>query len=281
MDRKLVLVVDDEPEVTFGLQAFFMAKGYEMLTALNGIDAMRQLRQHAIDLVLLDMKMPGVNGVEVLRFIHAESSRTKVIVITAYDAQFQERVERLGVDGFLMKPFGISALTSTVEQVLSGRHPSRSLPAEKVETSPDGPTPKAKLLFVEPSEYTYQLKEVFFTNPEKCGAVYEVGAAYSTEGALEKLTTFQPDILLVELSMVGPTGNLVVKAMDSPNRPKELIIHGSGTALPPTQNATMEEMTRHGVKVIYNESFTRAGLIRLGESVRKAAVSIGGMHASP
>ena len=109
---KRVLVVDDEPEVTIALQIFFLGKGYDMLTALDGLQALRLLRQQQpIDLVLLDMKMPGVNGVEVLKFIRAECPSTKAIVVTAYDLQFQEMVEQIGVDGFLMKPFGIQALT--------------------------------------------------------------------------------------------------------------------------------------------------------------------------
>ncbi|MBI3615961.1 MAG: response regulator [Candidatus Omnitrophica bacterium] len=275
MDKKRVLVVDDEPEVTFALQAYFLGKGYEMLTALDGIQAMRYLRQHVIDLVLLDMKMPGVNGIEVLKFIHTQTRETKVIVVTAYDVQFQEMVERLGVDGFLIKPFGIEALTSTVEQVLSGqRGRVPSVPEEPLPV-PGAPNPKARLLFVEPSEYTYKLKEVFFSSPEKCLGLYEVASAYSVEEALERLKTFQPDILLVELTMLGPSADLPVKLMASPGRPKELIIHGSGSALPLNQNAKMEDLSRHGVKVVYNESFTRSGLLRLSEVIRKIAISHG------
>ena len=138
-----VLVVDDEPEVTYALQAYFLGKGYEMLTALDGIEAMRHLRQHPIDLVLLDMKMPGVNGVEVLKFIHAQSPQTKVIVVTGYDEQFHELVERLGVDGFLIKPFGIEALTGTIEEVLMGRHDAGPLPS--VEPEPAEPLPPLSL----------------------------------------------------------------------------------------------------------------------------------------
>ncbi len=283
MDRKRVLVVDDEPEVTFALQAYFLGKGYEMLTALDGIQAMRHLRQYPIDLVLLDMKMPGVNGIEVLKFIHAQSYQTKVIVVTAYDVQFQELVERLGVDGFLIKPFGIEALTSTVEEVLSGKDRgfSRVVP-EAIPPPVQGRlSPKARLLFVEPSDYTYKLKEVFFSSPEKCSGVYEVSSAYSTEEALEQLKVFQPDILLVELTMLGPSVDLPVKIMASEHRPKELIIHGSGSGLPSNQNAKMEDLSKQGVKVIYNESFTQAGLVRLSEVIRKTAVAHGLLEAPP
>lgn len=270
---KRVLVVDDEPEVTFALQAFFFGKGYEMLTSLDGLQAMRLLKQHPVDLVLLDMKMPGVNGIEVLKFIRAECPSTKVIVVTAYDVQFQEMVEQIGVDGFLMKPFGIQALTQAVEQVLSGERPhSIRVPEPPVEPSESaGSRPKARLLFVEPSEYTYRVKEVFFSDNDKSGGVYEVAVAYSAEEAVQQLELFHPDILLVDLSMLGAASDLVARLMQSQARPKELIIHGSSSMLMPQQSSRVDDLSRLGVKVIQNESFTRAGLERLGDVIRATA----------
>ena len=141
--------------------------------------------------------------------------------------------------------------------------------------SAEGVRPKARHLFVEPSDYTFQLKNVFFSDTEKCGGKYEVLSAYCMEEALDQLTKFRPDILLVDLTMLGPTGALAVKAMASEARPKELIIHGSGSVIPSSQNATVEDLGKRGVKVLYNESFTRAGLIRLSEVIRKTAVAKG------
>ena len=272
---KRVLVVDDEPEVTFALQVFFFGKGYEMLTALDGLQAIRLLKQHPVDLVLLDMKMPGVNGIEVLKFIHAECPSTQVIVVTAYDVQFQEMVEQIGVDGFLMKPFGIQALTQTVEQVLSGRrpHPIR-VPETPRESGDPGARPKARLLFVEPSEYPYRVKEVFFSDTDKSGGIYEVAVAYSAEEAVQQLELFHPDILLVDLSMLGAASDLAARVMQSPSRPRELIIHGSSSMLMPQQSSRMDDLSRLGVKVIQNESFTRAGLERLGGVIRTAALEL-------
>ncbi len=277
-----MLVVDDEHEVTFALHAYFMGKGYEMLTALDGMQAMRLLRQHPVDLVLLDMKMPGVNGIEVLKFIHSQTPQTKVIVVTAYDDQFQEIVEKLGVDGFLIKPFGIEALTFTIERVLSGKVPEGmgALASEESTNVMRGPKARAKLLLVEPAEYTYQLKEVFLLNSDKSGGIYEVAPAYSTAEALDKLESFGPDILLVDLTMLGPVGELALKAMASDARPKELIIHGSGAALPSSRNVQVADLTMHGVKVVYNESFTRAGLIRLADVIRKTAIAHGLVEVS-
>ncbi len=278
---KHVLVVDDEPEVTFALQAYFLGKGYKMLTALNGEKAMHLLRDSAIDLVILDMKMPGVNGIEVLRFIHSQAPRSKVIVVTGYDDQYREMVERIGVDGFLTKPFGIEALTTTIEDVLAGRPAEKPSILEEFRPPAKGPKARARLLFVEPSEYTYKLKEVFFSDPDKSRGIYEVTAAYSTEEALEQLGVFQPDILLVDLSMLGPAGELALKAMASPDRPKELIIYGSGTTLSSSHTAQVEDLSKRGVKVIYNESFTRSGLLRLGDVIWKTSVAHGLVEVTP
>ena len=180
----------------------------------------------------------------------------------------------MGVDGFLMKPFGIEALTTTVEEVLAGKPRAKPQIREEVATEPGGPTPKAKLLFVEP-EYIYKLKEIYFTNPQECGGKYEVALADSSEDVQGMLENFRPDILLVDLTMLGPSGDLAMEVMKSPFRPKELIIHGSGAAVPANQNAKVQEMSRQGVKVVYNESFTRSGLIRLGSVIRKTAVANG------
>jgi len=275
-DKKHVLVVDDEPEVTFALQAFFLARGYEMLTALDGLEAMRILRERAINLVLLDMKMPGVNGLEVLRFIHTLEPRPKVVVVTAYDVQFQDMVEKIGVDAFLMKPFGIQALTSTVERVLEDRpaEPVAHRVAEAVAPAEtEGTVTRGRILFAEPSEYTFKLKEVFFADPERCGGRYEVESAYSKEEILEKLDSFRPDILLVDLSFLGKTGDLTVEVMRSAHRPKEMILHGAG--LSGSKPGGLGSFDQQGIKVVLNESFTRAGLSRLNEAIRAAALSVG------
>jgi two-component system, response regulator, stage 0 sporulation protein F len=273
VNTKRVLVVDDEPEVTLALQVFFLGKGYEMRTALDGLQAMQLLRQHPVDLVLLDMKMPGVDGVEVLKFIRTEIPQTRVIVVTAYDLQFQEIVEKIGVDGFLMKPFGIQALTQKVERVLSGEESSHWTVPEMPLMAEGGRCPRARLLFFEPSEYTYKVKEVFFADSDKSGGRYEVQGATSVAEALEKLETFRPDILLVDLTLLGQVSDFTLQVMRSEVRPKEIILHGYGSSLSPSQNLKVQDLSQIGVKVIQNESFTRAGLMRLAEVVQKTALT--------
>ncbi len=104
-------------------------------------------------------------------------------------------------------------------------------------------------------------------------------AAYSTHEVLSLLEAFRPDILLVDLAMLGPAGDLAVKVMSSSSKPKELIIHGSSVGSSSSQNAHVEDLTKRGVKVVYNESFTRAGLIRLADVIRKTALENGLVEA--
>ena len=90
-----------------------------------------------------------------------------------------------------------------------------------------------------------------------------------------QLGIFLPDILLVDLSMLGAASDLVTQVMQAKTRPRELILHGSSSVLLPQQSNRMDDLSRLGVKVIENESFTRAGLARLAEVIRNTAIAQG------
>ena len=271
-----VLVVDDEVEVTYALQAYFQKKGYEMVTAFDGTQAMAVLETTPIDLVLLDLKMPGVNGLEVLRYLRSQRPQTRVVVITAFDDEYRGLVESMGVHGFLNKPFGVEALTHTIERVL-GQSVERTLPVTEAAAPPAPPAvmPRAKLLLIEPSEYLFNIKKVFFESPERCGGgQYRVEAAYSGTEALEKLHVFRPDLVLVDLIAAGSLGDLASSILRSSDRPKELIVHGSGT-IAQRQQEKVEALTRKGAQVVLDETFTQAGLQRLNALVRDVALQHG------
>lgn len=273
--RPTVLVVDDEVEVTYALQAFFQQKGYEMVTAFDGGQAMAALQATPVDLVLLDLKMPGVNGIEVLRFLRHHRPATRVIVITAYDDEYRALVEPMGVHGFLNKPFGIEGLTRTIEQVL--QQPAEQVLAPRARpalATPAGATPKAKLLLIEPSEYLFNVKRVFFESPARSGGSYRVEGAFSSVEALEKLHAFRPDLVLVDLMAAGSLGDLAAQLLRSSERPKELVVHGSGTVAQ-RQQEKVEALTQKGVQLVLNETFTQAGLERLNTVVRDVALQHG------
>jgi len=115
-DRKL-LVVDDEENTRITLQAALDPLGYDVALAASGEEALEQLGDPALRVVLLDLKMPGVSGLEVLRRIQAERPDLRVVIITAHGT-VDSGVEsmKLGAVDFLQKPFSVDQIRSLVQQ---------------------------------------------------------------------------------------------------------------------------------------------------------------------
>ena len=114
-----VLVVDDEMFICELLNEFLSKLGYSVTTATNGEEALARFAEKRYSVVLLDIKMPGMNGRELLRRIKAIDSHTDVIVVSAFgDGVTVKDMLQMGADDFLIKPFELS----DVEEVLSSRH---------------------------------------------------------------------------------------------------------------------------------------------------------------
>ena len=144
-----ILIVDDEKDVTLVLKEFFVLKGYEVLTAFSGREAMEFLKQPGIDLILLDIQMPDISGIEILKEAKKTYKGAKIVVLTGFSDEYREEVERIGCDGFLTKPFSVKTLITVAESVLAGKEDSRKNAAALVNNNR---LTKAKLLFIEPNE---------------------------------------------------------------------------------------------------------------------------------
>ena len=112
-----VLVVDDDPQMLRAVSGALRARGHEVHTAPNGETALELLAAHDVDSVLLDLGLPGIDGVEVIRRLRSWSE-TPVIVISVRDAQDQ-KVAALdaGADDYVTKPFGIQELLARMRAV--------------------------------------------------------------------------------------------------------------------------------------------------------------------
>ena len=102
INKGKILVVDDETSLLETLSGFFSSRGYQMMTASFAEAALMIMSQEKPALVLIDIKLPGMNGVELLKQVKKDYPRTKTFVITAYDEENKKMVEDIGVDGFLL-----------------------------------------------------------------------------------------------------------------------------------------------------------------------------------
>ncbi len=114
-----LLVVDDEEAFRTLIAGVLSDEGYDVDDAASGTDAMKAIRNRSYDLVLLDMKMPGVDGMQVLQTIRKESPLTDVIMITGYqDIQLAVQAIKMGATEFLSKPLNPFELVHRVKLVL-------------------------------------------------------------------------------------------------------------------------------------------------------------------
>src|SRR5579863_4665253 len=114
MSMGRVLVVDDEPQIRRVLRSTLAARGYEVQDAPTGEDALHYLRQSRFDLILLDVNMPGMGGLEACRQIRAVSEAA-IIMLTVRNSE-QDKVAGLdaGADDYVTKPFGMTELLARI-----------------------------------------------------------------------------------------------------------------------------------------------------------------------
>lgn len=114
-----ILIVDDEPNLPHQLAHFLCKHGYEVLTAADGPAGLRELQKNTIDLLLLDMRLPGMSGLELLEVIHRTDPELPVVMLTAYgDVQTAVRAMKLGAVDYLIKGFDLEELLLVVQRAL-------------------------------------------------------------------------------------------------------------------------------------------------------------------
>jgi len=123
-----VLVVEDDEDIAQALQRSLRMEGYEVRAAVDGPAALEQGRSFAPDLVILDLGLPGLDGLEVARSLRADDD-VPILILTARDA-LESRVEGLdaGADDYLVKPFERQELLARMRALLRRRPPRGSAP---------------------------------------------------------------------------------------------------------------------------------------------------------
>ena len=118
-----LLLVDDEERFLHTTKILLEKRGVVTFTATNGADALKAMDEHRIDVVILDVKMPGIDGVEVLRKTKQEHPLMEVIMLTGH-ASVESAVEglKLGAFDYVKKPCDISDLITKVNEAYDKKH---------------------------------------------------------------------------------------------------------------------------------------------------------------
>jgi CheY-like chemotaxis protein len=115
---KKVLIIDDEPDILAVMEAIVRLRGHVVFTADNAASGLAICRSEKPDIVLLDLHMPGMDGLEACRVMRQdkEISTIPVVFVTASTSSPEKKVSEAGADGYLIKPFQTEDLIAIVEQ---------------------------------------------------------------------------------------------------------------------------------------------------------------------
>jgi CheY-like chemotaxis protein len=124
VDQPLVMVVDDDSDLCSNLWDLLRQEGYRVCLAHDEKEAAERLKDREFKVVLIDMKLPGCDGTQVFRLVRNVNPNSRIVVVTAFRAETEklvEQVTREGADAVCYKPFDVSGLLKTLEQLTRER----------------------------------------------------------------------------------------------------------------------------------------------------------------
>jgi two-component system chemotaxis response regulator CheY len=212
--EKIILVVDDDDNLRKLIGYQFKAKGYEIVNAVDGIDGLEKLETVKPDLIILDMNMPRMNGIEFYQKILDDNKKPKypVLVLTAR-ANMEQLFRELDIDGFMAKPFEIDELIEEAQLIIQKSDREYVSPGlrELGET-------KEVFIVDNNQEDVKEIGSIFLS------AGYKVTIADSGTSGIEKITIDLPALVLVNLSLVDISGNMVVERLKRMSKTEDINI---------------------------------------------------------
>ncbi len=221
VSKSKILVLDDEREITESLEGYFQSKGYDIFTALSGEKAIQVLAEYKPDVACLDIKMEGINGLDILKTIKNIYPDTKTIVITGATDEYRDELKVLGPDLVLAKPISISLLTKKIEELLQIEKEA-VVKEEAISASR-----KIKLLFVEGNDlvYSWFLLPHFSRFPWQNNFIVDI-ATGDEEAIVQRAQSFKPEIILLNTTTLSNCRDLSLRLEKSTHAPKDIILHG-------------------------------------------------------
>lgn len=117
--KKHILIVEDDESITLGLELNLQAEGYDVSVAVDGEEGLRRALEGGVDLIILDVMLPKMNGFEVVKAVRARGLTVPVIMLSARGAEMDKVMGlELGAEDYITKPFGLAELLARVKAVL-------------------------------------------------------------------------------------------------------------------------------------------------------------------
>jgi two-component system response regulator MprA len=165
------LVIEDDDSVRAALRRALLLDGWDILTATDGPEGLLEARTAQPDVIVLDLGLPALDGLEVCRRLRREENRTPILMLTARDA-VEDRVEGLeaGADDYLVKPYDVRELRARLRAIMR-RHiegaDGHSLRFEELELDAGAHAARVDGRAVELTRTEYQLLELLMLNPRR------------------------------------------------------------------------------------------------------------------
>ena len=223
---KNILLIDDDALLRRSLAFNLQQAGYQTRTAANAVDGLAIIEQHKPDLVLLDINMPGMDGLDALKQIHNQM-RIPVIMLTARRRELDEVLGlELGADDYVTKPFDINVLLAHIKAVLRRYQTQEDL------NSSSSDAIEIKDLRVDPESHTafYKGRELDLS-PREFDLLYTLARSANQVLSTDEILTRvwgaefigQPQVVYVHIRWLRE------KLEDNPNRPERILtVRGVG-----------------------------------------------------
>lgn len=198
--EKIVLIIDDEEDLRDTVEYKFKAGGFKVFTAVDGLDGLEKLKTVRPDLIILDMNMPRMNGLEFYQKIKGADERPKhpVLVLTAR-ANMEQLFKDLDVDGFMAKPFELDELFKEAETII--KKYSGSIQREKGSDE----IRARRVCIVENDMGIFNKMALAFLE-----SGYIVNSAHSGASAIKRITMDVPDVVVISLGLNDISGDIVI-----------------------------------------------------------------------
>ncbi|MET9829047.1 response regulator transcription factor [Streptomyces sp. NPDC006385] len=142
-----VLLAEDDRAIRHALERALTLEGYQVTAVADGVEALAQAHRTPPDVLVLDVMMPGIDGLQVCRVLRAEGDRTPILMLTAL-VETQDRIAGLdaGADDYVVKPFDVEEVFARLRALLRRTREANGAPADVPKQAPETPAPSDRLI---------------------------------------------------------------------------------------------------------------------------------------